>query len=169
MSYFNVPVSVLPTASPSLEELEQYSDTPLSEDDYSAQWSAYARLIGEKNNLTEERIRSLEYNFNLYFADNRLNEYKFEDLSQNRLEAYFDGIADRVYSTFDKDGIKVETLLDFIIRTYEVNLSAFEVKSKTLNIRVSPSDLEALDRVEGKNRADKFRNLLGFYFDNKEE
>lgn len=166
MSYFNVPVSVLPTSTPSLEVLEQYSEDPISEDDYSAQWSAYARLIGEKSSLNEEQIKSLEYNLNLYFADNRLNEYRFEDLSQNKLEAYFDGMADTVYSTFDKDGIKVETLLDFIIRTYEVNLSAFEVKSKTLNIRVSPSDLEALDRVEGKNRADKFRHLLGFYFDN---
>lgn len=166
MSYFNVPVSVLPTSTPSLEVLEQYSEDPISEDDYSAQWSAYARLIGEKNSLNEERIRSLEYNLNLYFADTRLNEYKFENLSQNRLEAYFDGMADTVYSTFDKDGIKVATLLYFIIRTYEVNLSAFEVKSKLLNIRVSPSDLEALDRVEGKNRADKFRNLMSFYFDN---
>lgn len=169
MSYFNVPVSVLPTNSPSLSDLEKYSGTPISEDDFPAQWSAYARLIGERNNLTEERIKSLEYNLNLYFADNRLNEYQFENLSQNRLEAYFDGMADTVYSTFDKDGIKVETLLDFIIRTYEVNLSAFEVKSKTLNIRVSPSDLEALDRVEGKNRADKFRYLLSFYFEHQEE
>lgn len=167
MSYFNVPVSVLPTSSPSLELLEQYSEDHIADDDYSAQWSAYARLIGEKNNLNEERIKSLEYNLNLYFADTRLNEYKFEDLSQNRLEAYFDGMADTVYSTFDKDGIKVETLLDFIIRTYEVNLSAFEVKSKLLNIRVSPSDLEALDRVEGKNRADKFRNLMSFYFEHQ--
>lgn len=166
MSHFNVPVSVLPTSSPPLEVLEQYSDDHISEDDYPAQWTAYARLIGEKNSLNEERIRSLEYNLNLYFADNRLNDYRFEYLSQNRLEAYFDGMADTVYSTFDKDGIKVETLLDFIVRTYEVNLSAFEVKSKLLNIRVSPSDLEALDRVEGKNRADKFRHLLGFYFDN---
>lgn len=167
MSYFNVPVSVLPTASPSLEVLEEYSDEVIAPDDYPAQWSAYAKLIGERDSLNDEQTKSLEYNLNLYFADNRLNEYSFEDLSQNKLEAYFDGIADRVYSTFDKDGIKVETLLDFIIRTYEVNLSAFEVKSKTLNIRVSPSDLEALDKVEGKNRADKFRNLLSFYFDNK--
>lgn len=166
MSYFNVPVSVLPTSSPSLEVLEQYSDTPISSDDYSAQWSAYARLIGEKNSLNEERIKSLEYNLNLYFADTRLNEYKFEDLSQNRLEAYFDSMFNNVSSTFDKKGVKVETLLDFIVRTYESNLSAFENKSKLLNIRVSPSDLEALDRVEGKNRADKFRHLLAFYFDN---
>ena len=166
MSHFNVPVSVLPTSPPSLEVLEQYSDTPIESDDFPAQWTAYARLIGEKNSLNEEQIKSLEYNLNLYFADNRLNEFRFEGLSQNKLEAYFDGMADTVYSAFDKDGIKVQTLLDFIIRTYEVNLSAFEVKSKTLNIRVSHSDLEALDRVEGKNRADKFRHLLGFYFDN---
>lgn len=169
MSYFNVPVSVLPTSSPPLEVLEQYSDDHISEDDYSTQWTAYARLIGEKNSLNEERIRSLEYNLNLYFADNRLNDYRFEYLSQNKLEAYFDSMFNNVSSTFDKEGVKVETLLDFIIRTYESNLSAFENKSKLLNIRVSPSDLEALDRVEGKNRADKFRNLMSFYFDNKEE
>ena len=168
MSYFNVPVSVLPTSTPSLEVLEQYSEDPISEDNFPAQWTAYARLIGERNYLNDEQIKSLEYNLNLYFADNRLNEYRFEDLSQNKLEAYFDSMANTVSSTFDKEGIKVATLLYFIIRTYEVNLSAFEVKSKLLNIRVSPSDLEALDRVEGKNRADKFRNLMSFYFDNKE-
>lgn len=167
MSYLHVPVSVIPDA-PSLEELGDYLASDIGSEDFSAQWSAYAYFLKDEYKLSDEAYCSLNIILNKFFANNNISDYdKFRDLSHTQLFEYFNqaySLLNNLKSLDEKE--KAKELFNTIKSVYAHSLSDFELKGRLLNIRVSPSDLEALDRVEGKNRADKFRHLLSFYFDN---
>lgn len=148
------------------EELQQFlneNDIRLEIVDNSTHWCAFAQYYALNHNFDVIKATSFSYMVSLfmtgmgvsagtemYFKEkqieldlvDRLNEIKSENLSEER---------------------KVRKMFNYIYWTYRNHISDYEYATERLSFKLTPSEMQKFQSIEGKTNKDKFKYLLSLY------
>ena len=129
--------------------------------DNSTRWCAFAQYYAYNLGFDVIKATSFSYMVSLfmtgmgvaagtemYFKEeqieldlvDRLNEIKSENLSEER---------------------KVRKMFNYIYWTYRNHISDYEYATERLSFKLTPSEMQKFQSINGKNNKEKFKNLIG--------
>ena len=84
--------------------------------------------------------------------------YKEEEIFDEALEAL-----NRLRESGLSEAEVMKELFDYLFLLYHEKIEDYSFKTEKLNLKVSLSMMERMEKVPGENRSDKFRNLMHNY------
>lgn len=148
------------------EELKKFAverGMPYYEEDIASQWNAYAQKYGDEHGLTQSEQLSFSYMISSIFGGMGYScsteyYYKEEDIFHTSIDAL-----NELRNTDLQESEIMKELFDYIFLIYHEKIEDYSLKTEKLNIKVSLSMMERLEKVPGDTKSEKFRNLMHNY------
>lgn len=164
--FYNVPLSILKGTGTTMNGLKLYANDngiPFHEDDWSLVWNAYGHYCGSEMGLPNIACASMGSICSLCFTGLKTScgtdvFIKEEIIEDKCLQEY-----SRLIDSDKSEAEQVYALFEFILDLYANHLSEFEYLTHRISVRLTVSDLEVFNEIDGESKTDKFRNLLNFW------
>lgn len=150
-----------------LEELRGYAiknNIPYYQDDIGSQWNSYAHKIGLTNGLTQVETLSFCYMITTFFGNNLgfscSTEYYFKE---HEIELHFVDKYNEIAIMDISEKEKMKRFFEYILKFYKENLEEYSYKTEIMTLKVSIGMKERFNQIDGRTKAEKFRNLMSRY------
>ena len=148
------------------EELKKFAverGMPYYEEDIASQWNAYAQKYGYDHGLTQSEQLSFGYMCSSIFGVMGYScstemYYKEEEIFDQSLEAL-----NRLRESGLSEAEVMKELFDYLFLLYHERIEDYSFKTEKLNLKVSLSMMERMEKVPGETKSEKFRNLMHSY------
>lgn len=148
------------------EELEKFAKErgmPYYTEDVASQWNAYAQKYGDDHGLTQSEQLSFGYMISSIFGGIGYScstemYYKEEEIFDEALEAL-----NRLRESGLSEAEVMKELFDYLFLIYHEKIEDYAFKTEKLNLKVSLSMMERMEKVPGETKSEKFRNLMHSY------
>ena len=148
------------------EELEKFAKErgmPYYTEDVASQWNAYAQKYGDDHGLTQSEQLSFGYMCSSIFGGMGYScstemYYKEEEIFDEALEAL-----NKLRESGLSEAEVMKELFDYIFIIYHEKIEDYAFKTEKLNLKVSLSMMERMEKVPGETKSEKFRNLMYNY------
>lgn len=122
-------------------------------------WGAFAHYYASKLGFNIVKSTSFAYMVSLFLGGMGISAgtemyFKEEEIEHNLIEYYLNTLQ----AVSDEE--KAILLFDEIVDIYQNRISNFEFATEKLNFRVTPSELEKFNSIEGKSNKERFIKLL---------
>ena len=148
------------------EELEKFAKErgmPYYNEDVASQWNVYAQKYGQEHGLTQSEQLSFGYMISSIFGGMGYScstEFYFKE--EEIFNVSIDALNELRNTDLQEDEIMKE-LFDYIFILYHEKIEEYSFKTEKLNLKISLSMMERLEKVPGDTKSEKFRNLMYSY------
>ena len=152
------------------EELEKFAKErgmPYYNEDKASQWNAYAQKYGYDHGLTHSEQLSFGYMISSIFGGMGYScstemYYKEEEIFSESIEAL-----NRLMESDLNESEVMKELFDYIFTLYHEKIEDYCFKTEKLNLKISLSMMERMEKVPGETKSEKFRYLMYSYLHQK--
>lgn len=146
------------------EELQQFlheRGITLQIVDNSTRWCAFAQCYGLNHNFDAIKATSFSYMVSLFMTGMGISAstemyFKEENLELDLVDYY-----NQLKSAFpDDEKEQITCMFLKIFKIYDENISNYEYATERLSFKLTPSEMEKFQSVDGKNNKEKFKTLL---------
>ena len=146
------------------EELQQFLNEKgigLQIVDNSTRWCAFAQYYAIDNEFDVVKATSFSYMVSLFMTGMGISANTEMYFKEEQMEYDLVDYINKLRSTFpDDEQEQVKCMFLKIFRIYEDHISNYEYSTERLSLRLTPSEMEKFQSLEGKNNKEKFKNLL---------
>lgn len=152
------------------EELEKFAKErgmPYYNEDKASQWNAYAQKYGYDHGLTHSEQLSFGYMISSIFGGMGYScstemYYKEEEIFSESIEAL-----NRLMESDLNESEVMKELFDYLFILYHEKIEDYSFKTEKLNLKISLSMMERMEKVPGETKSEKFRYLMYSYLHQK--
>jgi len=128
--------------------------------DNSTRWCAFAQCYAHEHSFDVVKATSFAYMVSLFMTGMGISAgtemyFKEEQLEYDLLEKL-----NEIKSNESSEEIQVKEMFKCIFLTYQRDISKYEYSTERLSLRLTPSEMEKFQHVNGKNNKEKFKRLL---------
>lgn len=145
------------------EELQQFLNEKgigLQIVDNSTRWCAFAQYYAIDNEFDVIKATSFSYMVSLFMTGMGISAstemYFKEETLEYDLVDYFNTIK----SEIPNEEEQVKDMFNHIFEVYNEHISEYEYATERLSFKLTPSEMEKFQSLEGKNNKEKFKFLL---------
>ena len=145
------------------EELQQFlheRGIALQIVDNSTRWCAFAQCYAHKHNFDVVKATSFSYMISLFMTGMGISASTEMYFKEEQLEYDLIDYLNQIKSEIHDEETQVKNMFEHIFEVYSENISDYEYASERLSFKLTPSEMEKFQSVEGKNNKEKFKNLL---------
>lgn len=162
--------SVLKKASPEIvgceltdKELQQFlieNGIRFTIVDNSTRWCAFAQYYAHQHDFDVIKATSFSYMVSLFMTGMGISASTEMYFKEEQIEYLILDDLNNLQKELDSEEDQIKSLFEFIFEVYSENISDYEYATERLSIRLTPSEMEKFQSIDGKNNTEKFKNLL---------
>lgn len=146
------------------EELQQFlneKDIVFEIVDNSTRWCAFGQYYAHKHNFGIIKATSFAYMVSLFMTGMGISASTEMYFKEEQLEYDLIDYLNELKSTIpDNEEEQVKQMFLKIFKTYDEDISDYEYSSERLSFKLTPSEMEKFQSIEGDNNKEKFKKLL---------
>ena len=145
------------------EELQQFlneKEVGLQISDNSTRWCAFAQCYAHEHNFDVVKATSFSYMVSLFMSGMGISAGTEMYFKEEQLEYDLLDKLNEIKSEDIPEEEQVKEMFKHIFEVYENNISKYEYATERLSFKLTPSEMEKFQSLEGKNNKEKFKNLL---------
>ena len=129
--------------------------------DNPTRWAAYAQYYARENGFGMIKSTSFAYMCSLFFGGMGISAGTEMYFKEEQIEYAIIDALNNIKSINDlSEEKKVKMTFDFIFNLYSVDISQYEYATERLSFKLTPSEMEKFQSLEGKTNKEKFKFLL---------
>ena len=160
--------SILKEASPKIvgcelsdADLEKFlKDLHFNIVDNSTRWCAFAQYYAYEQGFDIIKATSFAYMVSLFMTDMGISAGTEKYYKEEQIESDLEDKLNQIKSKYDDEKKQVIALFRYIFWTYKRHISDYEYATHRLSFKLTPSEMEKFQSIEGKTQKDKFKILL---------
>lgn len=145
------------------EELQQFlveNDIGLQIVDNSTRWCAFAQFYALHHDFNVVKATSFSYMVSLFMTGMGISASTEMYFKEEQIEYIILDDLNNLKKEFASEEEQVKQLFEFIFEVYSENISEYEYATERLSLRLTPSEMEKFQSVQGENNKEKFKTLL---------
>ena len=145
------------------EELQQFLNEKgimFSIVDNSTRWCAFAHYYAQKHNFDTIKATSFSYMISLFMTGMGISASTEMYFKEEKLEYDLIDKLNEIKSKTSNEEIQVKNMFNHIFEIYDKHISDYEYATERLSFKLTPSEMEKFQSIEGKNNKEKFKKLL---------
>lgn len=145
------------------EELQQFlteKDIGLQIVDNSTRWCAFAQYYAHKHEFDVIKSTSFSYMVSLFMTGMGISASTEMYFKEETLEYDLVDYLNTIKSEIPNEEEQVKNMFNHIFEVYSMHISDYEYATERLSFKLTPSEMEKFQSLEGKNNKEKFKNLL---------
>ena len=129
--------------------------------DNATRWCAFAQCYAHKHDFDIVKATSFSYMISLFMTGMGISASTEMYFKEEQLEYDLIDYLNKLKSSFpDDEEEQIKCMFLKIFKTYEENISDYEYATERLSFKLTPSEMEKFQSVNGKNNKEKFKRLL---------
>ena len=145
------------------EELQQFlieNSIGLSIVDNSTRWCAFAQYYAHQHDFDVIKATSFGYMASLFMTGMGISASTEMYFKEEQMEYDLIDNLNKIKSEDIPEKNQVKKMFDYIFQVYEREISRYEYATERLSLRLTPSQMQKFQSIDGKNNTEKFKNLL---------
>ena len=145
------------------EELQQFLDENgivFKIVDNSTRWCAFAQCYAKKHNFDIVKATSFSYMVSLFMTGMGISASTEIYFKEEQLEYDLIDWLNQIKSEISDEEEQVKKMFNHIFETYDTHISDYEYATERLSFKLTPSEMEKFQSIDGKNNKEKFKKLL---------
>lgn len=162
--------SILKEASPKIvgcelsdKELQKFLneiDVRFQIIDNPTRWCAFAQYYAYHHGFDIVKATSFSYMVSLFMTGMGISASTEMYFKEEQIEYIILDDLNNLKKEFASEEEQVKQLFEFIFEVYSENISEYEYATERLSLRLTPSEMEKFQSVQGENNKEKFKTLL---------
>ena len=128
--------------------------------DNSTRWAAFAQYYAHQQGFDMIKATSFSYMVSLFMSGMGISASTEMYFKEEQIEYLILDDYNELKKDLDSEEEQVKSLFDFIFEVYSENISNYEYATERLSFKLTPSEMEKFQSIEGKTNKDKFKKLL---------
>ncbi len=167
--------SVLKEASPEIvgckltdEELQQFlieNGIRFTIVDNSTRWCAFAHYYAFQYKFNMVKATSFAYMVSLFIGGMGISAGTEMYFKEEKIELFLMDRLNDIKSKKESEEDQIVEMFRNIFWLYKRHISEYEYATERLSFKMTPSEMEKFQSIEGKTNKDKFKYLLSLYED----
>lgn len=161
--------SILKEASPKIvgceltdKELEEFlKDLNFNIVNDSTRWYAFAQYYAYKQGFDIIKATSFAYMVSLFMTGTGISEGTDRYFKEEQIESDLEDKLNQIKSKYDEEGKQIIAMFRNIFWTYKKHISEYEYATERLSFKLTSSEMETFQKINGRNNKEKFKKLLG--------
>ena len=146
------------------EELQQFlkeNDIVLQIVDNSTRWCAFAQCYAHKHGFDIIKSTSFSYMVSLFMTGMGISASTEVYFKEEKLEYDLIEYMNKLKSAFpDDEKEQITCMFLKIFKIYDEDISDYEYATERLSFKLTPSEMEKFQSIDGTNNKEKFKTLL---------
>ena len=145
------------------DELQQFineNDIGLQIVDNSTRWCAFAHYYAHKKGLDIVKSTSFSYMVSLFMTGMGISASTEMYFKEEKMEYDLIDELNTIKSEDAPEEEQVKKMFNLIFNIYSHHISDYEYATERLSFKLTPSEMEKFNSIEGKNNKEKFKKLL---------
>lgn len=145
------------------EELQEFlkeNDIGLQIVDNSTRWCAFAQRYAHQHDFDVIKATSFSYMISFFMTGMGISASTFLYFKEEQLESDLIDYLNKLKKATADEEEQVRCMFVKIFKIYNEDISTYEYATERLSFKLTPSEMEKFQSIEGKNNTDKFKNLL---------
>lgn len=145
------------------EELQQFlneNEIGMQIVDNSTRWCAFAQWYAHQQGFDMIKATSFSYMVSLFMSGMGISASTEMYFKEEKIEYLILDDYNELKKEIGIEEEQVKLLFNFIFEVYSENISDFEYATERLSFKLTPSEMEKFQSIEGKTNKDKFKKLL---------
>ena len=128
--------------------------------DNSTRWCAFAHYYGRTHGLNDVSATSFAYMVSIFMTGMGISASTEMYIKEETLEYDLIDKLNEIKSTNVSEEEQVKKMFNHIFGIYSQHISDYEYATVRLSFKLTPSEMEKFNSIEGKNNKEKFKKLL---------
>lgn len=128
--------------------------------DNSTRWCAFAQYYGLKNGFDLIKSTSFSYIVSLFMAGMGVSAGTEMYFKEEQLELDLIDSLNLIKSESSEEEEQVQNMFFKIFKLYSEDIAKYEYATQSLSLKLTPSEMEKFQSVEGEGNKNKFKYLL---------
>ena len=128
--------------------------------DNSTRWCAFAQCYAHKHGFDIVKATSFSYMISLFMTGMGISASTEMYFKEEQLEYDLLDYLNQIKSEIPDEEEQVKKMFNHIFETYDKHISNYEYATERLSFKLTPSEMEKFQSIEGKTNKEKFKKLL---------
>lgn len=128
--------------------------------DNSTRWCAFAQYYAINKGFDVIKATSFSYMVSLFMTGMGISASTEMYFKEETLEYDLIDYLNTIKSEIPDEGEQVKNMFNHIFEVYKEYISKYEYATERLSFKLTPSEMEKFQSLEGKNNKEKFKKLL---------
>lgn len=128
--------------------------------DNSTRWCAFAQYYAIHNEFDVIKATSFSYIASLFMSGMGISASTEMYFKEEQLEYDLIDYLNTIKSEIPDEEEQVKKMFNHIFETYDKHISEYEYATERLSFKLTPSEMEKFQSIEGENNKEKFKKLL---------
>ena len=145
------------------DELQQFineNDIGLQIVDNSTRWCAFAHYYAHKKGFNIVKSTSFSYMVSLFMTGMGISASTEMYFKEEKMEYDLIDELNTIKSEDASEEEQVKKMFNLIFNIYSHHISDYEYATERLSFKLTPSEMEKFNSIEGKDNKEKFKKLL---------
>ena len=128
--------------------------------DNSTRWCAFAQYYAHEHEFDVVKATSFAYMISLFMSGMGISAGTEMYFKEEQLEYDLIDYMNEIKSKISNESEQVQNMFNHIFEVYSNHISDYEYATERLSFKLTPSEMEKFQSIEGKNNKEKFKKLL---------
>lgn len=128
--------------------------------DNSTRWCAFAQYYAHQHDFDVIKATSFSYIVSLFMTGMGISASTEMYFKEESLEYDLIDYLNQIKSEISDEEEQVKEMFNHIFEVYDNHISDYEYATERLSFKLTPSEMQKFQDVEGKNNKEKFKNLM---------
>ena len=128
--------------------------------DNSTRWCAFAQYYALHHEFDVIKATSFSYMASLFMSGMGISASTEMYFKEEQLEYDLIDYLNQIKSEIPDEEEQVKKMFNHIFNVYDKHISDYEYATERLSFKLTPSEMEKFQSLEGKNNKEKFKKLL---------
>lgn len=128
--------------------------------DNSTRWAAFAQYYAHEHDFDIVKATSFSYIVSLFMTGMGISASTEMYFKEEQMEYDLIDYLNKIKSEIPDELGQVKDMFNHIFEVYSENISNYEYATERLSFKLTPSEMEKFQSLEGKTNKDKFKSLL---------
>ena len=128
--------------------------------DNSTRWAAFAQYYAHQKGFDVVKATSFSYMVSLFMSGMGISASTEMYFKEEQMEYNLIDYLNKIKSEIVDETEQVKNMFNHIFDVYSEHICEYEYATERLSFKLTPSEMEKFQSLEGKNNTDKFKSLL---------
>lgn len=128
--------------------------------DNPTRWAAFAQYYAHQYDFDVIKATSFSYMISLFMTGMGISASTEMYFKEEQMEYDLIDYLNKIKSEIVDETEQVKNMFNHIFEVYSEHISNYEYATERLSFKLTPSEMEKFQSIEGRTNTDKFKNLL---------